>query len=119
MKTRLRGVEFKVNPEEVKKATKDISEGWGRKYAVDIEGRYYPPKEVIFNLLRMKFKNSNETFTRMDFTTMDAVRILRRLGFKTVGEEKKRPPKKKKLSSLAGTLSLGGDSIKDSEPYYE
>lgn len=120
MKTKLREAEFEVHPEEIKKAVESLSEGWARKYAVDIDGRYYPPKEVIFNLLKMKFKNTDRVhFTKMDFTTMDAVRILRRLGFKTVGKEERSLPKKKKLSSLAAVISLGGDSVKDSETYYE
>lgn len=120
MKTKLRDVEFEVSPEEVKRAVENLLEGWGRKYAVDIKGRYYPPKDVILNLLKIKFKDSNEIyFNRMDFTTMDAVRILRRLGFKTVTIGEKGALKGKKLSSLAGVVSLGGDSIKDSEVYYE
>jgi len=47
-----------------------------------------------------------------------AVRMLRRLRFETMSEDKKLA-KKKKLSSLAGVISLGGDSVKDSEGYYE
>ncbi|MBF8302329.1 MAG: hypothetical protein HW396_610 [Candidatus Dadabacteria bacterium] len=47
------------------------------------------------------------------------VRILRRSEFKIVDEEKKGPLKRKKLSNLAGIVSLGGDSIKDSEVSYE
>jgi hypothetical protein len=120
MKTKLRDVDFEVSPEDIKKAVENLSEGWARKYAVDIEGHYYPPKEVILSLLKMKFKNNDGIyFTKMDFTTMDAVRILRRLGFKTVGKEERSLPKRRKLSSLAGVLSLGGDSIKESEAYYE
>lgn len=93
--TTLRGVSFKVGPEEAKKAAENLLEGWGRKYALNIEGRYYPPKEVILELLRLKFKENGETLTRMDFTTMDAVRILRRLGFKIVSREKKTPLEKR------------------------
>ena len=119
MKTKLRGVEFKVSPEEVKKAAKNLSKGWGRKYAVEIEGNYFPPKDVVLELLTFKFEENGEDFTRMDFTTMDAVRILRRLGFKIVSKKDIEAPRKKKLSSLAGVISLGGDSVKDSEGYYE
>lgn len=118
MRTKLRDVEFEINPKEIKKAVENLPEGWGRKYAVDIEGHYYPPKEVILKLLKMKFKDSNGIyFTKMDFTTMDAVRILRRLGFNTVSKEERRLRTRKKLSSLAGAVSLGGDSIKDSDSY--
>ncbi len=118
MRTKLRGVEFKVSPGEVREAVKNLTKGWGRKYAVEIEGNYYPPKDVVLELLSSKFEENGEVFTRMDFTTMDAVRILRRLGFKTVSK-KEIKPSSKKLSSLAGVISLGGDSIRDSEDYYE
>lgn len=120
MKTKLRKAEFEVHPVEIKKAVESLSEGWAHKYAADVDGRYYQPKEVILNLLKMKFKNSEGVyFTKMDFTTMDAVRILRRLGFKTVGKEERSLPKRKRLSSLAAVISLGGDSVNDSGAYYD
>jgi len=119
MKIRLREAEFEVDPEEIKKAVENLSEGWARKYAVDVDGRYYKPKEVIFNLLKMKLKNSDVYFTKMDFTTTDAVRILRRLGFKTVCKEERSLSKKKRLSDLAAVISLGGNCANDSEAYYE
>jgi hypothetical protein len=43
-----------------------------RQYYVEINKRRYPPKQVISMVLDLG---------RVEFTTMDAVNILRRLGF--------------------------------------
>ncbi len=55
------------------------------------------------------------SLTKVDFTTRDAVRILRRLGFDTIEGTKR----EKRLSSFAGILSLGGNSVKESGVWYE
>lgn len=119
MKTTLRGVEFDVTKEEIIRAAAFSRKGRGRTYVVKIEGQYYPPKDVVYKLLETKFEEFEDIhFSRMDFTTMDAARILRRLGFSIV-EADRVEWTEKRLTNLSGVLSLGGDSIKDSESYYE
>ena len=44
-----------------------------RQYYVEINGKKFPPKQVIAHVLRLG---------KVEFTTMDAANILRRLGFR-------------------------------------
>lgn len=44
-----------------------------RRYYVEINGKQFPPKQVIAHILKLG---------KVEFTTMDAANILRRLGFK-------------------------------------
>jgi len=44
-----------------------------RQYYVEINGKKFPPKQVIAHILRLG---------KVEFTTMDAANILRRLGFR-------------------------------------
>jgi hypothetical protein len=44
-----------------------------RRYYVEINGKKFPPKQVIGFVLRLG---------KVEFTTMDAANILRRIGFK-------------------------------------
>jgi len=110
----LRSFQFKVRPEEVERIAIKLPPSKGRKYAALVRGKTFSPKEIVAHLIAAK----NIPLTRMDFTTMDAVRILRRLGFETVniGMDKKR---KKSLLSFTGIVSLGGDSLRESETWYE
>jgi hypothetical protein len=44
-----------------------------RQYYVEINGKQFPPKQVIAHVLNLG---------KVEFTTMDAANILRRLGFR-------------------------------------
>ena len=44
-----------------------------RQYYVEINGKQFPPKQVISHILKLG---------KVEFTTMDAANILRRLGFR-------------------------------------
>jgi 5-methylcytosine-specific restriction protein B len=44
-----------------------------RQYYVEINGKKFPPKQVISQVLKLG---------KVEFTTMDAANILRRVGFK-------------------------------------
>jgi len=44
-----------------------------RQYYVEINGKKFPPKQVIAHVLHLG---------KVEFTTMDAANILRRLGFR-------------------------------------
>ncbi|MFQ5730042.1 MAG: hypothetical protein ACE5GN_06750 [Waddliaceae bacterium] len=118
MKFTLRGIEFDATSDDVLEVAKELEEGRGRNYAVKIEGRFYAPKDVIYELLNSEFEEDEEIFfTRQDFTTQDAIRILRKLGFNTIECSRLRK-REKKLSDLLGLVSLGGDSVKESEEYH-
>ena len=110
----LRSFKFQVDPEEIEKIATRLPPSKGRKYATFVGSRAFSPKELLVQLVTAK----NIPLTRMDFTTMDAVRILRRLGFEThpIGTDRK---PKKSLLSFAGIVSLGGDSLRESEAWYE
>jgi len=110
----LRSFKFEVGPEEVERIASNLPPSKGRKYTTFVGDKTFSPKEIVVHLVEAK----NIPLTRMDFTTMDAVRILRRLGFETVPirEDKKQ---KKSLLSYAGIVSLGGDSLRESETWYE
>lgn len=110
----LRGYKFKVSPEEVILLAKTLPPSKGRKYAALVDGKAFSPKELVAHLIEAK----NIPLTKLDFTTMDAARILRRLGFETrdLSNDKWQ---KKSLLSFAGIVSLGGDSLKESEAWYE
>ena len=110
----LRSFKFEVGPEEIERIATRLPPSKGRKYATFVGGRTFSPKELVVHLIIAK----NIPLTRMDFTTMDAVRILRRLGFETHTIGKERKPKKS-LLSFAGIVSLGGDSLREREAWYE
>ncbi len=111
---RLRNHTFKVSTKEIEKIAKSIPSNKGRKYVTVVGGKIFSPKDLVAHLIEAK----NIPLTKMDFTTMDAVRILTRLGYttKSVG---KRNVRKKTLTAYSGVLSLGGDSLRESEAWYE
>lgn len=110
----LRGKKFQINPDDVEKARQSLSQGCGRKYAVVIKGEKYAPKEVIKKLLEKKAIS----LTKMDFTTMDAVRILRRLGYNIV-EKEEEEKKQISLLDLAGKASWKGDCLEEEDAWHE
>ncbi len=114
IRVQLRSFKFMVGPEEIEKIATKLPPSKGRKYATFVGNRTFSPKELVVHLVTAK----NIPLTKMDFTTMDAVRILRRLGFEThtIGTDRKR---KKSLLSFAGIVSLGGDSLRESEAWHE
>lgn len=68
----LKGKAYELNKKEIEKRMEKISPEVIRKYYIVINGKKYPPKQVISEVLQLG---------RVEFTTMDAVNILRRLGF--------------------------------------
>jgi hypothetical protein len=52
-----------------------------RKHYVEVDGKRFPPKQLLEQVLQEKGYKDNE-FNRLDFTTVDARSILQRLGFK-------------------------------------
>jgi hypothetical protein len=72
MRCTVGGEAYDLSPDEVIAAVKDMVAEPIRKHVVEIEGRSFPPKQVFAAVTGR---------TRHSFTTMEAQRVLRRLGF--------------------------------------
>jgi len=77
----LRGEELEVAPRDVETAARVCSPEAVRKHYVEVQGKRVPAKQLLECLLKAKGYKNNQ-FNRLDFTTIDARSILRRLGFK-------------------------------------
>lgn len=73
MEFTLRGNEYSLGRPDVERALKNVLPDPIRQYFVVVNGEEYPPKQVIAESLKLG---------RVEFTTMDAANILRRLDFK-------------------------------------
>ena len=68
----LKGKAYDLTKEEVEEKMQEVLPEVIRQYYVIVNGKKYPPKQVISKVLGLG---------RVEFTTMDAVNILHRLGF--------------------------------------
>jgi len=68
----LKGKAYDLTKEKVEEKMQKVPPEVIRQYYVIVNGKKYPPKQVISKVLGLG---------RVEFTTMDAVNILRRLGF--------------------------------------
>ncbi|MGH9224480.1 MAG: hypothetical protein ACRD2W_12035 [Acidimicrobiales bacterium] len=66
------GEEFDLTPARIILAMRGATSEPIQKHVVEIEGRVFPPKQVFATVTGR---------TRTSFTTMEAQRVLRRLGF--------------------------------------
>jgi hypothetical protein len=66
------GEAFDITPEQVIDAMRGVESEPIRKHLVEIDGQKYPPKQVFATVTGR---------ARTTFTTMEAQRVLRRLGF--------------------------------------
>ena len=73
MEFTLRGNICNLTRQDVEKTMNGVSPEQIKKYYVEVNGEKYPPKQVLAKCLGLG---------RVEFTTMDASNILRRLGFK-------------------------------------
>lgn len=73
MEFRLRGNDYNLTRQNVEKAMKGVPPEQINKYYVEVNSEKYPPKQVLAESLGLG---------RVEFTTMDASSILRRLDFK-------------------------------------
>jgi hypothetical protein len=69
----LKGKVYNLTREEVEAKMEGIEPELARKYIIMVKGKEYPPKQVLAEMLGLG---------RVEFTTMDAANILRRLGFR-------------------------------------
>ena len=111
---RLRGKKISIGPEEAHallESTEGVSSrGKNPKYFVVVGKRRVPVKSAFETILRAK----GIDLTVLDFTTQDAVRILRKLGFHIVRGK----CKKEELRGYIGALSMEGNAVKDKEKAY-
>ncbi len=109
----LRGKEAHLSKKDVEKVAQKRIDGRGRAYCALINGKRIPVKNLLYEVLREK----GYDVTLLDFTTQDAVRILRKLGVEIV--EEKKIGTAKSLLKFAGALSMGGDAVEDERRLYE
>lgn len=86
---KLRGKVYRLSKADVERAAAKIDPRATDKYAVMIAGRAYPPKQLIEETLQLP---------PVAFTTLDAQRILAKLGFEIVS-----PRKQLVVDSAAGS----------------
>jgi hypothetical protein len=98
------GEEFNIAPRDIEALVKNIPETWGKKYAVVIQDKHYPPKEVIAELM----KTRDVSITKQDFTTNEAIQILKKLGFKIVEKAPELLPKKDIQPTIATEAAPSG-----------
>jgi len=79
---KLRGKTYRLSKADVERAAAKVEPRSTEKYAVMVGGQAYPPKQLIEASLHLP---------PMAFTTMDAQRILTRLGFEVLSSERKTP----------------------------
>ena len=111
MEVVLRKKGFELEKEEVEKILKDVhvEDDPQATYYVVIGGRELPAKKALGRVLEAK----GTGLTLLDFTTQDAVRIFRRLGFEIVRRGKK------DILEFAGAIKAGGNAVEDKRRLYE
>ena len=75
---RVAGHSFTLTPEQVEAAMRHVEPEGIRAYKVRIAGRDFPPKQVLTRATGL---------LPADFTTQEAARVLRRLGFRLEAAE--------------------------------
>ena len=114
MRFKLRDRSFELTKEEAIKVLKGESYAQnGSRYFIEIEGKHIPVKEALYEILKRK----GIKLTKLDFTTQDAVRIFRKLGFEIVVKGKK----KKSLEDLIGVIKEGKsfNAVEDKRRIYD
>jgi len=118
----LKGKRVELSYEDLRKILeKEIIGDRKTKYYAVIEGKRVPVKRFLYEVLKSK----GYEFTLQDFTTKDAVRILKHFGVRVeeAGEKEKEKTheersKKTEILKFAGVLSIGGNAVEDEEKLY-
>jgi hypothetical protein len=109
----LRGKEAYLSKIDIEKVAKKRIPGRGKTYYALIGGKRIPVKNLLYEVLKEK----GYAVILLDFTTQDAVRILRKLDVEIVEETEIGTAKG--LLKLAGTLAIGGDAVEDEKRMYD
>jgi hypothetical protein len=80
---RLNGVNYEIDSEKISRLASRLEPKAIDKYWVKIQGRRFSPKQVVSELLKVPL---------VDFTTMDATRILAAVGFEVHSADDKPEP---------------------------
>ena len=108
---KLRGRTFELSRQEVERSLK------GLKSELNNQASYYVlvgKKELpVKKALEIVLKNKGLDLSLLDFTTQDAVRIFKKLGFDVIRRGKGN------ILSLAGAIKGGGNAVEDEERLYE
>ncbi|MDP2166831.1 MAG: hypothetical protein Q8J64_00690 [Thermodesulfovibrionales bacterium] len=112
MKFVLRRKEIDITREDIEKVKERVSGGRGKTYFVRINGKTVPVKDLLYEVLRLKRRD----FTLLDFTTADAVRILRKLGIEI--KHTGAGTNAKAILKFAGVLEMGGNALEDERGLY-
>ncbi len=110
----LRGRKIKLNFEDFKKtkASVHVISDKKTKYVALLNGKRIPVKRALYEVLKAK----GYDLTLQDFTTEDAVRILRKFNIPILTLENL--GNKDFLLSFAGRLSIGGNALEDEKGLY-
>ena len=109
----LRGKEAYLSKKDIEKVAKKRIPGRGKTYYALVNGKRIPVKNLLYEV----FKEKGYGVTLLDFTTQDAVRILRKLDVEIL--EEREIGTAKSLLKLAGTLAMGGDAVEDEQRLYK
>jgi hypothetical protein len=88
---RLNGKDYEIDSEKIIKLCARLEPKAIDKYWVKIQGRSLPPKQIVSELLDIPL---------VDFTTMDATRVLSAVGHKVYSESEKAEPVKTESEAL-------------------
>jgi hypothetical protein len=88
---RLNGTDYEIDSEKIARLSSRLEPKSIDKYWVKIQGRRLPPKQVVSELLGIPL---------VDFTSMDAARVLTAVGFKVSSESDKAEPIKTESEAL-------------------
>jgi hypothetical protein len=69
---------YEISKDDVIEKMRGVQPEVFRKYYIQINNMQYPPKQIIARVLELG---------RVEFTTMDAINILKRLGFELEGNK--------------------------------
>ena len=75
MRFRLAGRDVELAPEDLAKAAWGLKPAPVRKYAIEVGGRRYPPKQLVARMTGLGLS---------EFTTQEAIRVMRVLGAELV-----------------------------------
>ena len=111
MEVVLRKKGFKIERKDVEKVLEGVrvESNSQTHYYVVVNGRELPVKKALWKVLKEK----GVGLTLLDFTTQDAVRIFKRLGFDVVKRGKWN------LLRFAGAIKGGGNAVEDKKRLYE
>lgn len=97
------GRDFLKRRVDVEAAMRGVEPESIQKYAIKVNGKSYPPKQVLATVTGWE---------RTTFTTMEAQRVLGKLGFESFSGEALRAAQRDSVSQAAMELTREGDTLR-------